>query len=213
MMAESAQILTLPAGEFRLQPNGDRPKRILIVDAAVACLAKQGLKKTSVEEIAASAGVSRATLYRIFPGGREAVLTAVVETELARFFSRLAVAMGSAESMEEVLVAGIHHGGTQLLDHPALQTMMVTDPEIIISVINFEQLDHTIATAATFAEPFFTRWLEPNASRRAAEFAVRVMVSHLIDRDQIVDLTSEASVRTLVRGFVLPGVEALKDQE
>ena len=91
--------------------------------------------------------------------------------------------------------------------------MMVTDPEIIIYVVNFEQLDHTIATAATFAEPFFTRWLEPKASRRAAEFAVRVMVSHLIDRDQTVDLTSEASVRTLVRGFVLPGVEALKDQE
>jgi AcrR family transcriptional regulator len=41
-----------------------------VVDAALRCLAREGLRGTTVDDIASDAGVSRATLYRAFPGGR-----------------------------------------------------------------------------------------------------------------------------------------------
>src|SRR6185437_2489660 len=70
--------------------------RVRIVDAALRCLARQGVAKTTADDIAREAGLSRATLYRAFPGGKDGVLHAVVETETARLFSELAVAMGEA---------------------------------------------------------------------------------------------------------------------
>ena len=52
------------------------------------CLAHQGTAKTTVDDIAREAGISRATVYRVFPGGKGEILAAVVDTEMARLFSR-----------------------------------------------------------------------------------------------------------------------------
>src|SRR3974390_501568 len=82
-------------------------QRVRIVDATLRRMATHGVRKTTLDDVAREAGVSRATLYRTFPGGKEAVLAAVVETEAARFFSALAVVMGEAHDLEDVLVAGM----------------------------------------------------------------------------------------------------------
>ena len=81
--------------------------RVRIVDATLRCLARQGLAKTTIDDIAREAKLSRATLYRTFPGGKDAIVAAVVETEVARLFSSLAVVMGEAADLEDVLVAGM----------------------------------------------------------------------------------------------------------
>ena len=41
-----------------------------ILDAAIACVAVQGVRATTVDDVAHAAGCSRATVYRTFPGGR-----------------------------------------------------------------------------------------------------------------------------------------------
>ena len=58
-----------------------------------------GVTKTTLDDVAREAGCSRATVYRTFPGGKEEVVAAVVDTEVARLFSAIAVAMGAAESI------------------------------------------------------------------------------------------------------------------
>ena len=68
--------------------------RIRVVDAALRCIARQGTAKTTLDDVARDAGCTRATVYRVFPGGKDAVLDAVVDTEVARFFSALALAWG-----------------------------------------------------------------------------------------------------------------------
>ena len=47
--------------------NPDVRERLL--QATYACVARWGLAKTTVEDAAREAGVSRATVYRYFPGG------------------------------------------------------------------------------------------------------------------------------------------------
>src|SRR5580704_15175839 len=93
--------------------------RVRMVDAALACLARQGLAKTTVDDIARQAGFSRATLYRTFPGGKDAIVAAVVETEVARLFSALAVVMGEATDLEDVLVAGVVAAARRVGEHRA----------------------------------------------------------------------------------------------
>ena len=52
-----------------------QPDRIL--DAALACIARVGVGKTTLDDVAREAGCARATVYRCFPG-RQALLRALL---------------------------------------------------------------------------------------------------------------------------------------
>ena len=64
-----------PSATIRRLGTDDRSsQRVRIVDAALRCLARQGTAKTTVDDIAREAGLSRATLYRTFSDGKDGVL-------------------------------------------------------------------------------------------------------------------------------------------
>ena len=60
-----------------------------ILEATYVCVARWGLSKTTVEDAAREAGLSRATVYRYFPGGRDELIDAVVSWQFLVFFGRL----------------------------------------------------------------------------------------------------------------------------
>src|SRR5687767_1508247 len=78
-----------------------------IVDALLDCVGRGGIAKTTAEDIARAAGISRATLYRVFPGGKEVVLEAVVHRETASFLTTIAARLEAADSLEDAAVLGM----------------------------------------------------------------------------------------------------------
>jgi len=184
--------------------------RVRIVDATLTCLARQGLAKTTVDDMAREAKFSRATLYRTFPGGKEAIVAAVVQTEVARLFSSLAVVMGEATDLEDVLVSGMVESARRLGAHRALRFLLLHEPGVILPRLTFADLDQILFTAGDFAAPFFARWLSPDEASRAAEWAVRIVLAYLADPAPDTDLADPADTRALVRAFVLPGILALR---
>jgi AcrR family transcriptional regulator len=66
----------------------ERDVRTRILEGTYACIASQGIARTSLEGAARSAGVSRATLYRYFPGGRDELIGAY---EAADYVARMAL--------------------------------------------------------------------------------------------------------------------------
>jgi AcrR family transcriptional regulator len=219
-----------PAGTLRAEPAERRPAagegrdrvvrhlggddrsstRVRIVDGTLRCLARQGLAKTTVDDIAREASLSRATVYRTFPRGKEGILAGVVETEVARLFSSLAVAMGEAGDLEDVLVAGMVQAARQLRSHAALTYLLRHEPGAILPYLTFAELDHVLLVAGDLAAPFFARWLEPGQATRAAEWAVRIVLTYCSDESPGTDLTDPVITRGLVRAFVLPGILALR---
>lgn len=185
-------------------------QRSLIVDAALRCIARQGIHKTTVDDVARQAGLSRATLYRAFPGGKEAVLAAAVRAEVTRLFSGMAVAMGDASDLEGVLVAGMVEAARRLSAHPALRTLLDQEPGVVLPHLAFDRMDRVLATASDFTAPFLTRWLEPEEAGPAAEWSVRVFLSYVVCPRPAADLTDVDDVRHLVETFVVPGIEALR---
>lgn len=210
MYADAATTRTTERVVRHLGTDDRTSTRVRVVDAALRCLARQGAQRTTVDEIARETGISRATLYRAFPGGKEAVLAAVVETEAARFFSALAVAMGEAEDLEDVLVAGMVEAAERLSSHAALRYVLDHEPGLVLSRLAFDPFDEVLGAAATFSAPFFGRWLEPDQALRAAEWAVRVVVSYLSCPREGFDLTDPDQARRLVATFVIPGIQALR---
>lgn len=186
----------------------DRPSRV--VDAALRCITRRGVQRTTVDHIAREAAISRATLYRTFPGGRDAVLATLVEVESTRFFTALAVVMGEAHDLEDVLVAGMVEAARRLSGHAALTHLLEHEPGVVLPRLAFAELDRLLAVATAFSAPFFGRWLEPDQAVRVAEWAVRIVLSYLSSPRVGSDLTDPDQARHLVATFMIPGVHALQ---
>jgi len=187
-------------------PSGrPTPQRVRLADAALHCIARQGLAKTTLDDVARAAGCSRATVYRVFPGGKDGLLSAVVDTEVARFFSALALRMGAASDLEDVLVAGMTEAARRITEHPTLSRLLDHEPEVVLPHLAFSHMDSVLSVSSTFTAPFLGRWLDHDEAKRVAEWAARIVLSYLLCPAAGVDLTDEVQVRHLVRTFVLPG--------
>jgi len=199
-----------PARRIPAASSDPTPTRVRVIDGALHCIARQGVAGTTLDDVARAARCSRATVYRVFPGGKDAVLGAVVDTEVSRFFSALAVRMGAATDLEDVLVAGMTEAATRVSEHGALTNLLVHEPELVLSQLAFARMDEMLALTCAFTTPFLGRWLDQAESRRVAEWAARIVVSYLLCPADGVDLTDAVQVRRLVRQFVLPGIRALR---
>jgi len=69
-------------------PNDVSGARDRLLDAAESCFGQFGISKTTVEDIAKQAHVSRATVYRYF-SGRDAVVSGVILRETGRYLERV----------------------------------------------------------------------------------------------------------------------------
>ena len=69
-------------------PNDPDTARDRLLDAAEACFERSGVSKTTVEDIAKQASVSRATVYRYF-AGRDAVVSGVILRSTERYLERV----------------------------------------------------------------------------------------------------------------------------
>ncbi len=185
--------------------DGSTPQRVRLVDAALRCIAGQGTAKTTLDDVARAAGCSRATVYRVFPGGKDGLVSAVVDTEVARFFSALALRMAAASDLEDVLVMGMTEAARRLTEHPGLSFLLDHEPEVILPHLTFSHMDNVLSASSTFTAPFLGRWLDHDEAKRVAEWAARIVLSHLLGPDHGIDLTDEVRVRRLVRTFMLPG--------
>ena len=76
--------------------------RELIIESALACFGRQGLRKTTVVDIARAADVSRSTVYEYFRD-KGAIVEACAEHSSQRFYREMARAMGPGDSLEDKL--------------------------------------------------------------------------------------------------------------
>jgi AcrR family transcriptional regulator len=177
-----------------------------ILAATFACVARWGLSKTTVEDAAREAGVSRATVYRYFPGGREELIDAVVSRQYQEFFVRLYAEVHGADSLDEVLERGLAFARRAILEHEVLQKVLETEPEVLLPKLTVEQ-NRTVALIAGFLVPYLTEVrLAPGVEvHDAADFLARMILSYISSPGRW-NLESPSEVADLVAGELLPGV-------
>ena len=178
-----------------------------VVDAALRCIARWGLAKTTIDDVAREAGVGRATLYRLFPGGRDALLHAVVGREVAGLVDRLAGLAADAGTLEDVLTDWFGAAAGALAGHPALQFLLAHEPESVLPYLAFQHFDALLQRAAQLGGPLLAPWL-PGAEdqARAAEWMARVVLSYTLAPSREVNAADAASVRRFIRTFIVPGL-------
>ena len=197
------------AGAPAVADHPHSPQRIRIVDGALACVARQGVAKTTVDDVARQAGLSRATVYRAFPEGKDSLLAAVIDTEVARLFSALGARMGESSDLSDVLVVGIVEAATRITSHPALGYLFEHEPEIVLRRLAFDEGDRVLLVAGAFTAPFLARWMDMDEALRVGEWAARIVFSYLLSPAVGVDLCDPACTRHLVDTFMIPGIRSL----
>src|SRR3546814_653757 len=77
-----------------------------LINAAEACFLRYGVMKTTVEDVAAHANVSRATVYRYF-AGRDELILGVLLRDGGRFLEALGQRLDAAEDLEQAIIDGV----------------------------------------------------------------------------------------------------------
>lgn len=179
-----------------------------VLGATLRCITRFGLSKTTLDDVARESGVSRATIYRAFPGGRETLFDALLTSEIGRFFEQLRAELDATDDLEDLLVAGVGGAMRFLLDHEALRAIVSLEPVLLVPQLVFHRLDTVLELATAFTVPHLERHLSSADAEAAAEHLVRIVLSYTLHPSARVDPHDEGSVRALVRRHVLPGIAA-----
>jgi AcrR family transcriptional regulator len=185
---------------------GRAETREAVLAAGYACIAHKGMAKTSIGDVAAEAGIGRATVYRYFPGGRDELLAEVVGWEHRRFFQSIYVAIEDAVGLAEILERGLLEAHRAISEHEVLQLILATEPAAVSSVI-LGDLVPIRQQVARFLEPYLERdELAPGVDvSEASTFLARMVLSYMGSPGRW-DLTDLAEVSRLVRTELLSGI-------
>jgi AcrR family transcriptional regulator len=176
------------------------------MQAVVVCAARWGIDKTTVDDLAREAGLSRATVYRLFPGGKDTILQRAIRTEVDAALGELRTLLESAESLEGSVSVLLSAGSRLLVEHPALAYMRANDPAKVRAFLSFERLDLLFRAAAVVLAPSLERFLSPEAARETVVWLARLVVSHYVTPDAEQPLTDPEVARHLACTYVLPGI-------
>jgi AcrR family transcriptional regulator len=166
-----------------------------LLEATYACIGRRGLERTTVEDAAKEAGVSRATVYRWFPGGRQQLIDETIAWETDRFFARLAEEVDPQAPFADAVAHAIVEAHRWILEHELLQHLVATEPGRLLPALTGE-IQRLVPEIGRFVEP----WLlaegvaEPEA---AGEYVARMVVSHIASPGRW-DLEDPQQVRDLV---------------
>ena len=202
-------MVDAPALVERLEPFGPELDE-RIVAATLDCLARWGLAKTTLDDIARAAGCSRATVYRTFPGGKDSLIEHAGQRELERFFMALARELAEVDTLEDAVVIAIGEASRGIRQHAALQYLIEHECEVLLPYVSFDGIDPLLQWSAEFAAVHLARFVGPDIARQLGEWSCRLVLTYSDFHAPVrIDLADPLATREFVRTFVLPGVAAM----
>ena len=183
------------------------PAELRVLDAAKLCCERWGLAKVTIEDIANEAGVSRATLYRMFPGGKDILFEALRVRELEDFFIRLSAHIDGAVDFEDLLVRCLMHSTLELRSDQHLSLMLASEPGDTLGQLTVDGLPRIIRVATAFLAPVVGGYMPLSEGARLVELVARLVISYFLAPSEQVDLGEPESARTFVRTFILPAFQ------
>ncbi|TDC95763.1 TetR/AcrR family transcriptional regulator [Saccharopolyspora aridisoli] len=122
-----------------------------LVAAARECVLANGVRRTTLSEVARTAGVSRMTLYRRFPDVGSMVTT-LVTVEFGDVLAQARRAAVTGHSRQR-LVRGVVRGVRLLHEAPLLRRVLETDAELLLPYL-VERLSSTQLAADGFIREY-----------------------------------------------------------
>jgi AcrR family transcriptional regulator len=156
-------------------------KEAAILRAAFECFARYGLRRTSMADIAASAGMSRPALYLHY-AGKEDIFNALVRIHFERSEKAVERVLAEPGSASEVLLAAFH-----AIDGDAVEAMLNSPHADEILSANGPFSQAAVVEAHSRITGHIARWIDKGVTdgrfsldglnATAADFAATVMAT------------------------------------
>ena len=180
------------------------PTELRVLDATKVCCERWGIAKVTIDDIAAAANVSRATLYRMFPGGKDVLFDALRVKELEDFFTRLTVHLDGVDELEELLVRTVVHATIELRADDHLAIMLASEPGDTLSNLTVQGLPRIIRMASLFLAGRVEPYMDRRSASRLVELLARLVISYFLAPSEHVDLGDAESARQFIGLHILP---------
>ncbi|MFF5259892.1 TetR/AcrR family transcriptional regulator [Actinomadura viridis] len=193
------------------QVDDTNEARVRVLDAAYEQFCRMGIQRSTMEDVARRAGVSRITVYRRF-ATKDALVEQVVRREFRRYFDRFLVEIRQAETAADRVVLGFVSSLRAIRGNPLIGGLIATEPDLMVpSMIN--DGGRTLETVRGFVAGQLRR--EQGAGNVAreldidlvAEMMVRVSASFLAIPSHLIDLDDDEQLAALARRFLVPMLE------
>lgn len=173
-----------------------------VLDAAKLCCERWGISKVTIDDVAAGAGVSRATLYRLFPGGKEVLFEALRVRELSDFFAVLRAEVAGIGNLEDLVVRSVVVATRELRADDHLALMLASEPGETLGQLTVDGLPRIIRMANVTLTPMVAEFLPESAARRLIDVLARLTISYFLAPSAEVDLGDEQSARAFLRPVI-----------
>jgi AcrR family transcriptional regulator len=194
------------AGPGRSMPDAIETRRILF-EATLQCALESGFN-FSLENVAGGAGLSRATIYRYFPGGKDQLISESIAYEVGRFFTRIEQEVRAEPDVNAKIVRALAYGRDSLDHHELLQKVLSEDPERLLPELELTMpivFDGIRAYVRSLLE--HERLVEGVDVDEAAEYVARMFLTYLGSEGSW-DLSRQSEVSRLVRTQFVAGILA-----
>jgi TetR/AcrR family transcriptional regulator, repressor for uid operon len=185
-----------------------------VAAAALDEFAEHGIRRTSMEDVARRAGVSRMTVFRRF-ASKQRLVEIVIAREVHRGMQELDLLWEGAETLEDRLVAGFEFAGRYVRGHPLFDRLLRSEPEVLLPPLTIDggpvlELYRSLIANRLQAEVNAGRAATPDIDG-VAEVIARLAISLLLTRDGTITLEDPHSVRRLVNLTLLPMLQPHSD--
>lgn len=175
-------------GTAAATPTSASPVEVRIFEAARDCWERWGRDKVTIDDIAAAAKVSRATIYRMFPGGKDVLFEAMRVYELEQFFGELEAAVADAASLHELLVRTVVTATQRLREDEHLALALAAEPGEVLSELTSRGVPRIVRFATTFLVPLLDPYLDRHQARVVIDVLSRLTISYFLAPSDLVDL-------------------------
>lgn len=179
-----------------------------VLDGAYEQFCLMGIRRSTMEDVARRAGVSRITVYRRF-ATKDALVEHVVRREFRRYFDQFRTDIEQAATVADRVVLGFVSALRAIRGNRLIGGLMAVEPDVLIpSMVSdggrtLGAVQRFVAGRLHSEQAAGTVAAEVDVEL-VAELMARVSASFLITPSQVVDLDDEAQLRALARQFLVP---------
>ncbi len=180
-----------------------------LLDAAEVCLRRDGIRRTTVAQVAEEAGVSRAWLYRHFPDKAALLGAALVRLDEV-YWAQAHADVAQEQDLAAQVTRAVSLGRT-IAPRPLVLALREAEPEAFAAVVG-SGVREVVPGLASFWHRYVEAARNTGQVRsdldiaRAAEWVLRLVVSLVTLPGDAVDADDPASVNRFVREFLVPGL-------
>ncbi|MEU4563569.1 TetR/AcrR family transcriptional regulator [Actinoplanes sp. NPDC023936] len=179
-----------------------------LLDTAYQHFCRIGIRRSTMEEVARRAGVSRVTAYRRF-ATKDALVKHVIRREFRRYFAQFLIEVQQGATAADRVVIGFVSSLRAIRDNPLIGGLMITEPDVLIpSIVGDGGL--MLGTVQRFVAGQLRQEQHVGTISASvdvelvAELMTRLCCSFLVTPSFVVDLDDAEQLGTVARRFLTP---------